>query len=291
MSEQLQLRRGTDAQVVAFTGAQGEVVVDTTNNRAIVNDGATAGGFPAAKLSEVITNTRIAVSDAAYTALTTDRLIAYTAITAARVVSLPAASTYPTGTRLTIVDESGAVSATDTITVAANGTDTINGGASALLSAAYGYVAIESNGVNKWTIIDQLSFSGGVNVHGSHGSNLQIGLVEDLITCSGASSVSTAQIPNRAIVLAVAVYVVTAITGASSFNVDATTASGGGAGTTAGQFGADLGIAAGSSNEGVIGPTAWYAASTITLTANVASFTGGTVRISIQYLLGTTPNS
>jgi hypothetical protein len=54
MSEQLQLRRGTSAQVAAFIGAQGEVVVDATNNRIVVQDGATAGGFAAAKLSEVL---------------------------------------------------------------------------------------------------------------------------------------------------------------------------------------------------------------------------------------------
>lgn len=54
MSEQLQLRRGTAAQVAAFTGAQGEIVVDATNNRIVVQDGATAGGFAAAKLSEVL---------------------------------------------------------------------------------------------------------------------------------------------------------------------------------------------------------------------------------------------
>ena len=46
---QVQLRRGTSAQVVAFTGAQGEVVVDTTNNRAVVHDGSTAGGFALAR--------------------------------------------------------------------------------------------------------------------------------------------------------------------------------------------------------------------------------------------------
>ena len=44
MSEQLQLRRGTATQVAAFTGAQGEVVIDTTNNRLVINDGVTAGG-------------------------------------------------------------------------------------------------------------------------------------------------------------------------------------------------------------------------------------------------------
>ncbi len=52
MSEQLQLRRGTAAQLASFTGAQGEAVVDTTNNRIVVNDGSTAGGWPAAKLAE-----------------------------------------------------------------------------------------------------------------------------------------------------------------------------------------------------------------------------------------------
>lgn len=55
MSEQLQLRRGSAAQVLAFTGAQGELVIDTTNKRAVVQDGATLGGIPAAKLAEVAT--------------------------------------------------------------------------------------------------------------------------------------------------------------------------------------------------------------------------------------------
>src|ERR1700757_5034591 len=94
---QVQYRRGTASQVAAFTGAQGELVVDTTNNRVVVQDGATAGGFPAAKLIDVATLT------------------------------------------------------------------------------------------------------------GLHGSAVQLGLIEDLISCSGASSVSTGAIPNRAVVLAVSV--------------------------------------------------------------------------------------
>jgi Major tropism determinant N-terminal domain len=154
MSEQLQLRRGTATQVASFTGAQGETIVDTTNNRLVVQDGSTAGGWPAAKLSEVITNTRTPVSDANYTALTSDRLVAYTALTAARVVTLPAASAYPTGSRLLVVDESGACSATDTITISRGGTDTINGASSATLSSPYAYAALESNGSNAWTIVD-----------------------------------------------------------------------------------------------------------------------------------------
>jgi len=54
MSTQVQLRRDTAANVAAFTGKQGEVVVDTTNNRLCLQDGATPGGWPAAKLSEVV---------------------------------------------------------------------------------------------------------------------------------------------------------------------------------------------------------------------------------------------
>ncbi len=55
MSEQLQLRSGSAADIAAFTGAAAECVVDATNNRLVLQDGATAGGFPAAKLAEVVT--------------------------------------------------------------------------------------------------------------------------------------------------------------------------------------------------------------------------------------------
>jgi hypothetical protein len=47
MSVQVQLRRDTYANVAANHGAAGEVFVDTTNQRLVVQDGATAGGFPA----------------------------------------------------------------------------------------------------------------------------------------------------------------------------------------------------------------------------------------------------
>lgn len=43
---QVQLRRGTTAQHSAFTGAVGEVTVDTDKHSLVVHDGATAGGFP-----------------------------------------------------------------------------------------------------------------------------------------------------------------------------------------------------------------------------------------------------
>ena len=53
MSVQVKHRRDTAANIATFTPAQGEIIVDTTNYRMICGDGALAGGYPAAKLSEV----------------------------------------------------------------------------------------------------------------------------------------------------------------------------------------------------------------------------------------------
>ncbi|MBB4200682.1 hypothetical protein CCR94_21520 [Rhodoblastus sphagnicola] len=158
MSVQLKRRRDTAANVAAYTGAQGELIVDLTNNRLTVHDGVTPGGWAAAKLSEVAATTRTSVSDLNYTALITDRTIAYTAITAARTVTLPAVSAFPTGVSLRILDESGAASASKTITLSPNGSDVINGAASAAISSPYGYIVLQGNGAaspGKWTIADQ----------------------------------------------------------------------------------------------------------------------------------------
>lgn len=93
---------------------------------------------------------------------------------------------------------------------------------------------------------------------------------------AGASVDSTIAIPNRAIVLGVSARTVTAVLGASSYDCGIT--------GEPSKFGGSLGVAAGSSNIGVIGPTAFYADTPIRLTANGGSFTGGAVRIAIHYL-------
>ena len=46
MPTQLQLRRGTRAQNDSFTGAAGELSIDTDGNNIRVHDGSTAGGIP-----------------------------------------------------------------------------------------------------------------------------------------------------------------------------------------------------------------------------------------------------
>ena len=48
MSKRIQLRRGTTAEANAFTGAVGEVTVDTDKDTVVVHDGTTVGGHPVA---------------------------------------------------------------------------------------------------------------------------------------------------------------------------------------------------------------------------------------------------
>ena len=146
-------RRDTAANIATQTPAQGDMIVDTTNNRVIIGDGATIGGFAAAKLSDLSAPKRTAVADAAYTALATDREIAYTSITAARTITLPLAASYPAGYPLTIVDEGGSASQTNSLTVAAAGADTISGRTSAKIGAAFGFMRLACDGVSRWTVI------------------------------------------------------------------------------------------------------------------------------------------
>lgn len=53
MAKKLQLRRGTTSQHSSFTGAVGEVTVDTDKDSLVVHDGSTAGGHAIAKSSDV----------------------------------------------------------------------------------------------------------------------------------------------------------------------------------------------------------------------------------------------
>ena len=266
MSVQVKRRRDTANNVAAYTGAQGEIVVDTTNNRVTLHDGSIAGGWPHAL------ETRHVVSDASYTATVTDRLVAYTALTASRTVTLPAAASYASGAKLTVVDESGAASATLTIALQHAGSDTINGGASVAIATRFGSVTLESNGSNAWTVLapSQPPITA-VLALGPNGSQAELVVAEQMVSgLSGTSVTASAQIPAGVLVLAVSSRVVTAITGATSFSVGYT--------GNATAFGSSLGLSAGSTNEGLIGPNPFYNATSIVLTAAGGNFTAGAVR-------------
>lgn len=99
---------------------------------------------------------------------------------------------------------------------------------------------------------------------------------EDVTVNTGAFKDTTIQIPDRAIVLAVNVRVLTAITGATSFGI-------GVAGDTT-RYGNLIGAALDSTNIGITSPLAYYANTAIRLTANGGNFTSGVIRTTLQYL-------
>lgn len=184
MSVQVKRRRDTAANVAAYTGVQGELIVDATNNRVTVHDGVTPGGWSAAKLSEVVTGT-----------------------------------------------------------------------------AALTPIALGANGAAiKFQVIEQ-------NVALSSGTSVTAGI----------------QIPSNCIVLGVGSRVLTAITGAPAFNV--------GTSGNATQFGGTLGVAAGSTNYGIVGPYGNYSATNVLVASTGAAFTGGEVRLSFHLLLLSPPTS
>jgi hypothetical protein len=133
-----------------------------------------------------------------------------------------------------------------------------------------------------WTPLDDamglLSQAASVEVaKGAMGGTTGMAVLEQTLSgLSGVSVASTIEIPDRSIVLGVSTRVVTAITGAASFDC-------GVAGETE-KFGVALGVAAGSANVGVIGPQAFSADTPIVLTAQGGSFTSGAVRIAIHHL-------
>ena len=101
-------------------------------------------------------------------------------------------------------------------------------------------------------------------------------LEEEHVLAAAATSDTSIQIPDRAIVHGVTLRVSEAITGATSFDC--------GIAGESNKYGGTLGIAQGSSNIGVTGPTAFYAPTPIRFTANGGNFSAGTVRVAIHYL-------
>ena len=67
MATQVQFRRGTSAETATFTGAIGEVTVDTVKHTCVVHDAAQAGGYPL--LREDGTNTAFSLGSLSSCAL------------------------------------------------------------------------------------------------------------------------------------------------------------------------------------------------------------------------------
>jgi len=119
----------------------------------------------------------------------------------------------------------------------------------------------------------------------AHGGRITLRAKEIEVTLTGAftDTADAAFIPSRAIVLGVASRTTLAITGASSYAV-------GISGDTS-KFGGSLGVSLGSTNIGVIGPTAFYSDTAVRITAAGSNFTGGKVRVAVYFLEMVAPTS
>jgi hypothetical protein len=124
-------------------------------------------------------------------------------------------------------------------------------------------------------------------VRGVLGSFIQMNTLEgaiETITPGGTTYSTTLQIPARVMVIGVSHRIIAAITGCTAFEIGVT-------GTPA-MFATGLGTGAGSNNAGIGGPNNFYSATSLLLTSTAGgNFTGGTIRLSIQYLTIGPPTS
>lgn len=145
----------------AWTGARKVNSVDV-----VARTGVVAGAVPAAVSAIAVTYVAptwvrgaelpegwTTYSDANYTALVTDRVIAQIGtLTAARPVTLPLAASVPKGYSILIQDDSGSVTNPNCVQIACAGSDTINGtSATRNMQIPYGRVVCVSDGVSNWT--------------------------------------------------------------------------------------------------------------------------------------------
>ena len=173
MAKLLKLRRGTSIQHGSFTGAEGEVTIDTDKDTAVVHDGSTAGGKPLAKedLTNVssatiagrLDNDSIATSKIAAGALPTDVTIVNANVAANAAIanskladSGVSAGTVGSSTAIPVVTVNSKGIITNTSTTAVDSTTIANGTAS---------VAVSNNG--PITSNANHDFSAGIDVTGN----------------------------------------------------------------------------------------------------------------------------
>lgn len=133
-----------------FTGSgTAALMTVTAAGRAIIDDASAA-----AQRTTMGVDGYTSRGDAIYTILTTDRTVAVTAaFTAARIFTLPAANGVPAGHEIVIADAAANISASNTLTLARAGSDTINNAATTyVLNAAGAACLARSDGTSKWII-------------------------------------------------------------------------------------------------------------------------------------------
>lgn len=130
---------------------------------------ATTSAYDARDVLEI--DRRVAVNNANYTILNTDRVVAQIGtVSAARTFTLPAANTFRAGGELLIIDESGSVTDVNKIIVSRSGADAIDGATSIDIDNAYGFLNLVSDGTDSWKIANNFKASSVEAVAGTNDS-------------------------------------------------------------------------------------------------------------------------
>lgn len=160
----------------------------------------------------------------------------------------------------------------------------------ALYSAGGWTKIIPKSGIKAWLKAERLTvtYEDGLWRDGialtEFGARVTLRAREEELTLSGAFVESSAPfIPDRAVVFGVSSRTTEAVTGATSYSV--------GTSVDPVKFGDLLNVAPGSTNVGVIGPSAFYADTKVRITANGGNFTGGKVRLVCCFLEMTAPTA
>lgn len=126
----------------------------TTDNFLAAASSAWASRTPAQARVQIGLDKRTTVNNADYTILATDRYIAQIGtLSAARTLTLPAANSVNAGQQIIIKDESGTITATNTLTITRAGSDTIDGATSIALNIPRCWMRLVSDGTSKWSIL------------------------------------------------------------------------------------------------------------------------------------------
>ena len=162
MAKLLKLRRGTTTQHGSFTGAEGEVTIDTTKDTAVVHDGSTAGGTPLAKedmsnVSSANIAGRLGADSIATTKIAGGALPTDVTVTTANIIATGvSAGTVGSSTAIPIITVNNKGQVTNTSTTAVDATKIENGSAK---------VQVASNG--PITSTGNHDFTAGIDVTGN----------------------------------------------------------------------------------------------------------------------------
>lgn len=143
--------------------------------------------------------------DTNYNIASTDRVVATNAnFTAARTWTLPTAASLAAGNTITIMDQQGGITSSNTLIVAANGADTINVGNLDNASVTFGNpgfaVTLMSDGISEWFIPSNVGFNGGIVTYLNGASGIQFDNAGTMtITNAGGAGLNIAGSPTNLI--------------------------------------------------------------------------------------------